>query len=62
MLINIADPKKKSDISLEEETVWTAKEVGFKHVDTLKLTLSNPNMRNRTSAFKYEPIFVFQKV
>lgn len=62
MLINIADPKKNNNISLEESTIELAKVVGFKHVDTLKLALSNPNMKNRTSAFKYEPIFVFKKI
>lgn len=61
MAINIADPKKKKDISLEEETVRIAKEVGFKHVDTHKLALSNPVMGGKTSAFKYEPIFIFKK-
>lgn len=61
MIINIADPKKNNEISLEQATIELAKEIGFKHVDTLKLALSNPNMKNRTSAFKYEPIFVFRK-
>ena len=62
MLINIADPKKNDDISLEDETIRIAEQEGFEHVDTLKLALSNPNMVNRTSAFKYEPIFVFKKI
>lgn len=62
MLINIADPKKNNDISLENATVKYAKEIGFEHEDTLKLTLSNPNMKNKISAFKYEPIFVFRKL
>lgn len=61
MVINIAD-SKKSKHSLEDETVKAAIKVGFTHVDTLKLALSNPNMKNRTSAFKYEPIFVFKKI
>jgi hypothetical protein len=61
MGINIADPKKKNNISLESETIRVAKEIGFKHTETLKLALSNPNMLNRTSAFKYEPIFIFKK-
>lgn len=61
MAINIADPKKKKDISLESETIRVAKECGFKHTETLKLALSNPVMSNKQSAFKYEPIFVFQK-
>jgi len=61
MLINIADSKKNNNISLEQATIDTAISCGFKHVDTLKLALSNPNMKNRTSAFKYEPIFVFKK-
>ncbi len=61
MAINIADPKKKKDISLEIETIRVAKETGFKHIETLKLALSNPVMKNKESAFKYEPIFIFKK-
>lgn len=61
MLINIADPKKKNGISLENETIRIAKECGFKHVNTMKLALSNPKMSNKESAFKYEPIFIFKK-
>lgn len=61
MLINIADPKKKKGISLEDETIRVAVECGFKHVNTMKLALSNPNMNNKKSAFKYEPIFIFKK-
>ena len=61
MLINIADPKKKKSICLEDETVRLAKEIGFKQINTMKLSLSNPIMSNKVSAFKYEPIFVFKK-
>jgi DNA modification methylase len=63
MIINIADPKrmKKDQISIEQATIEKAEEVGFTHVETLKLALSNPNMKNRETAFKYEPIFVFKK-
>ena len=61
MIINIADPKKKTNISLEQATLDKAAEVGFTYVETLKLALSSPNMRNRESAFKYEPVFVFKK-
>jgi len=61
MAINIADPKRKKDISLESETIRVAKKCGFKLKETLKLALSNPVMSNKQSAFKYEPIFVFRK-
>lgn len=61
MAINIADPKKKKEISLEKETVRIAEECGFKLVETLKLALSNPVMTTKKDAFKYEPVFVFQK-
>lgn len=61
LLINIAD-HKKSDISLEYATVKLAKDIGFYYIGTLKLALSNPNMKNRQSAFKYEPIFIFKKI
>lgn len=62
MIINIADPKRGNDISLEKATIDTAIEVGFTHVETLKLALSNPNMRNKSDKFKFEPVFVFQKL
>ena len=60
MLINIADPKKKNNLSLESETIRIAKEIGFTYEGELKLALSNPNMKNK-SGFKYEPIFIFRK-
>lgn len=60
MLINIAD-HKKSKISLEKATVEKAKQSGFHYEGRLKLALSNPNMKNRKSPFKYEPIFIFKK-
>jgi len=59
MLINIADPKRKSN-NLETETIRIAKEIGFKHIDTLKLALSNPKFKEK--GLKYEPIFVFKKI
>lgn len=61
MLINIADPKGKGNVSLEEETINTALKVGFKYEGYLKLQLSNPMSKNRLGAFKYEPIFKFKK-
>ena len=61
MIINIADAKGKNNLNLEVETIKVAEEVGFKHVDTLKLALSNVNMRDKSEKYKYEPIFVFQK-
>ena len=61
MIINIADVKGKHNLNLEVETIRVAEEVGFRHIDTLKLALSNVNMRNKVEKFKYEPIFIFQK-
>ena len=54
MAINIANIKGAG--SIEEDTVRVAKEVGFKHVRTMYLTLSRAG-----SGFKLEPIFVFKK-
>lgn len=59
MLINIADPKKSKGISLEDETLRTAKRVGFTHVNTLSLMLKSP--LGSGQMFKYEPIFCFKK-
>jgi DNA modification methylase len=59
MAINIANTKNFNN--LEEETIRVAKEVGFELHDTWKLALSNPNMKNKKSSFKYEPIFIFRK-
>jgi len=61
LLINIADVKNKGNINLEEETLKTAIKCGFNYIKTLKLALSNVNMRNKNEKFKYEPIFVFKK-
>ncbi len=55
MLINIADVK--SFKNLEKITIDVAKEEGFAHEETYKLTLS----KIRGCGFKYEPIFVFRK-
>jgi len=59
MAINIANTKNFPD--LEEETINVAKACGFKHRTTWKLALSNPNFKNGKSAFKFEPIFIFQR-
>ena len=59
MAINIANTKSFPDA--EEHTVRVAIEAGFKHVDTWKLALSNPQMKKVKAAFKYEPIFIFRK-
>lgn len=61
MIINIADVKGKNNINLELETIFTAERVGFKHVDTHLLALSNVNLYNKDSKYKYEPIFIFKK-
>jgi hypothetical protein len=61
MLINIADVKEKHNINLESETISTAKSIGFKHVNTHQLALSNVNLRIKESKYKFEPIFVFKK-
>ncbi len=62
MLINIADPKGKHNINLEEKTVQIAKEIGFQYLGYHKLALSNINLRNKIEKFKYEPIFIFKKL
>lgn len=62
MIINIADPKGKHNICLESETQRVAQEVGFKLVDTWFLALSNINLRDKGTKFKYEPIYIFKKV
>lgn len=59
MLINIAN--KKGGIDIEEQTIRIAKSIGFIHETTLKLALSNVNLRKKDDKFKYEPIFVFKK-
>jgi len=58
MAINIADKKGNK---LEQDAVRIAEEVGFELVDTLKLALSNVNLRNKGNKFKYEPIYIFKK-
>jgi DNA modification methylase len=58
MAINIADKKGNK---LELDTIRIAEEVGFKLVKTLKLALSNINLRDKSKKFKYEPIYIFIK-
>ena len=58
MIINLADIKGQT---LEADMVKTANECDFKLVKTIKLALSNVNMRNKNNKFKYEPIFIFTK-
>ena len=58
MAINIADIKGKE---LEADMVKIAEQVGFKLKNKLRLALSNINLRNKKSKFKYEPIYLFIK-
>ena len=55
MLINIANTPRYKFI--EEQTIKKSKDIGFKHIDTLQLTLSSV----MGAGYKYEPVFVFQK-
>jgi hypothetical protein len=61
MLINIADVKGKHNINLEWETVNAALDTGFLLIDGYQLALSNVNLRDKGTKFKYEPIYVFKK-
>jgi hypothetical protein len=61
MLINIADLKNKNNFNLETETIISAEKVGFKYIKPIKLALSNVNLKDKTNAYKYEPIFIFKK-
>jgi hypothetical protein len=61
MLINIADVKGKQNINLEQETVNVALDAEFLLVDKYQLALSNVNLRDKGTMFKYEPIYVFKK-
>ena len=58
MLINIADIRGNE---LEADMVKTAEQVGFRMVKKAKLALSNVNLRNKSTKFKYEPIYIFIK-
>ena len=60
MIINIAD-NPKNNLSLEDATISLSKSIGFEHVETHKLALSNINLKNKDKKFKYEPMFVFKK-
>ena len=62
LLLNIADPKGKSNLSLEQEAVNYAQKIGFKYEGFLKLALSNVTMSSDREKYKYEPIFKFKKV
>jgi len=58
MIINIAN---KDDMNLEWETIVTAEKVGFRMINTWFLALSNVNLRDKGTKFKYEPIYLFKK-
>lgn len=60
MAINIANTKYFPN--LEEKIITVATETGFILADVWKLALSNPQMKNNKSPFKYEPIFIFDKL
>jgi hypothetical protein len=59
MIINIANVKSYKNI--EEDTINAANAVGFELADIWKLALSNPNMRDKSAKFKYEPVYIFKK-
>lgn len=61
LLLNIADPKGKGNLCLEDETIRIAKEIGFEYEGFLKLALSNVKMSSNREKYKYEPIFKFIK-
>jgi len=61
MIINIADVKGKNSLNLENETIVVAEKVGFKLVKKFNLALSNVNLINKDSKYKYEPMFLFVK-
>ena len=61
MIINIADIKGKNNINLELETIFVAENVGFMHVNTHQLALSNVNLHVKEDKYKYEPVYVFKK-
>jgi hypothetical protein len=59
MIINIANVKSYKNI--EEDTIAAASAVGFELDTVWKLALSNPNMRDKSAKFKYEPVYIFKK-
>lgn len=61
MIINIADVKGKHNINLELEAIFVAENVGFMHVNTHQLALSNVNLHVKEDKYKYEPVYVFKK-
>lgn len=60
MAINIANVPSYKD--LEDVTKQLCIDMGFVYIKEMRMALSNSNFRSRSSAFKYEPIFIFKKV
>lgn len=58
MLINLADIKGND---LEADMINAARSVGFELVNEFKLALSNVNLRDKGTKFKYEPVYLFYK-
>jgi hypothetical protein len=61
MIINIADVKGKHNINLEDKTIQVAAQTGFRLAKKFYLALSNVNLRDKNTKFKYEPIYLFMK-
>lgn len=59
MAVNVANTKTFPDF--EEQTKRCAWESGFTFTKEWHLALSNPQMNTVKAAYKYEPIFIFQK-
>ena len=57
-VLNIADTKK---YPLVADALECAEAVGFKHTDTWKYALSNPQFKNAKAKFKYEPLLILHK-
>jgi hypothetical protein len=58
--MNIA--KTSSGKNIEDGTLKITKELGYTHINTLRLNLSTMARDGEGSGSKFEPIFVFKKV
>jgi len=59
LVVNIANVA--SYPNLTEDFLWLARRCGFRHIETLQLTLAAMPGTRKGSPYKFEPDYVFKK-
>jgi hypothetical protein len=59
-VVNIANVKTYPNLT--EDFLWLARRCGFRLVETLRLALSAIPGARAGSPYKFEPVFIFEKI